>query len=120
MKNNTINNENIKVISVKRKLQVLEKFEGYCPICKEQTPQILVYVYKKYKIPIYLFIVIIFRYWPDFYGIICEKCNTVIKIFSNSKEMAKKYKKSWFFEIHKNAVEDKPRNMEIRIITIKK
>jgi len=38
---------NIKIISMARKIQVLDRFAGYCPVCGKQTSQILAYVYRK-------------------------------------------------------------------------
>ncbi len=109
---------NIQFNSVERKIQVLDRFEGYCPICGKKTSQILVYVYQKEKMPIFAVVVYVRRYLPAFYGVICEKCKTVLKSRRYSKEIAKKYEKSLFSSKHKLALEPKPREMEIRFIGV--
>jgi hypothetical protein len=45
---------NIKIISMTRKIQVLDRFAGYCQVCGKQTSQILAYVYRKEKICLFL------------------------------------------------------------------
>jgi len=107
---------NIKITSTTRKIQVLDRFAGYCPVCGKQTSQILAYVYRKEKMPIPLIFVTIRRYLPEFYGVICEECNTVLRATRHSKEIAKKYGKSRFTSKHKNALEQKTRKIEIKII----
>ena len=109
-------NTNIQFSSMNRKIQVLDRFEGYCPVCGKKTHQILAYVYRKEKMPIIAIVVTIGRYLPAFYGVICENCNTVLRSTGYSKEIAKKYGKGAFSFKHKLALEQKPRKMEIKFI----
>ena len=109
-------NTNIKFSSMKRKIQVLDRFEGYCPVCGRKTHQILAYVYQKEKIPIIAVVVAVRRYLPAFYGVICDNCNTVLRSTGYSKEIAKRYEGGAFSFKHKLALEQKLRKMEIRFI----
>ncbi|BDC17708.1 hypothetical protein [Acidianus sp. HS-5] len=111
-----MSSNNIKVVSMTRKIQVLDRFQGYCPICGRQTSQILAYVYRKEKMPIPLIFVTIRRYLPDFYGVICENCHTLLKANRYSKDIAKKYGRGRFTSKHKNAIEQQTRKMEIKMI----
>lgn len=99
-----------------RKLQVLDRFEGYCPVCCKKTSQILVYVYQKEKMPVIAVVVTIRRYLPAFYGVICENCKTVLRSTKYSREIAKKYGKGLLSFKHKLALEPKPRKIKIRFI----
>lgn len=108
-------NEGPKILTMTRKVQVLNRFEGYCPICRKITSQILVYVYKKEKMPIPLLFVIIWRYYPDFYGVVCEECNFVLRTLPY-KEMAKRYGRSWLTLKHKYGIEQKPRQLQIKFL----
>ncbi len=101
-----------------RKLQVLDRFEKYCPICDKKTPQILAYVYQKEKMPIIAIVINIRRYLPEFYGVICENCKTILRSTRYSKEIAKKYGEGLLSSKHKFALEPKPRKIEIRFIKL--
>lgn len=111
-----VNNKNIEFNSMKRKLQVLDRFVGYCPVCDKKTPQTLAYIYKKQKMPIIMVIINVMRYSPSFYGIICNNCSTVLRSTRYSKEIMNKYGKSTFSFKHKQALEPSTRKMEIKFI----
>ena len=114
-------NENNRIFLSKpmsRKIQVLDKIKGYCPICKKETKHDIVYVFRKERIPIILVVINTIRRYPDFYAKICENCNTILTVFSKTQAsyLKDKHERS-FWGKHKKSTESEPKGVEIRFLT---
>ncbi len=104
----------------KRKLQVLARGRGYCPVCQKETNLDIVYVYEKRKIRYVIPLIVVNFYgtrrWPDFYGVVCDECRTVITVMRNKKELRNKYRWSAIRRRHMLALK-KPEVMTIRFLS---
>lgn len=98
---------------------MLSRVRGYCPVCQKETDLDIVYVYEKRKIRYVIPLVVVNIYrtrrWPDFYGVVCEECRTVIKVMRNKNELRNKYGWSSIRRRHKLALK-KPEVMTIRFL----
>ena len=102
-----------------RKVQVLERGKGFCKICNKETKHVLVYVFSKVRVPIFLLIVIVGRSLPAFYGVVCDNCGTVLARMTNEKALKEKYEWSRLSGNHHKAKET-PKIMELMFIQMAK